>query len=106
MAKGRKTGGRQAGTPNRVTADAREACASLVDDPQYRQNLAERLRAGRLAPGVEVMLWHYAKGKPTEPIEANQHITVSWQNEIVSRLTGATGRALTRPKTADEDATE
>ena len=62
MAKGRKTGGRQAGTPNRVTADAREACASLVDDRNTDKTSPSGLRAGRLAPGVEVMLWHYAKG--------------------------------------------
>jgi hypothetical protein len=31
MAKGKKTGGRQAGTPNRATQAAREAIAAFVD---------------------------------------------------------------------------
>lgn len=31
MAKGRKTGGRRPGSPNRATADAREAIARFVD---------------------------------------------------------------------------
>ena len=31
MAKGKKTGGRQAGTPNKATAAAREAIARFVD---------------------------------------------------------------------------
>jgi hypothetical protein len=31
MAKGRKTGGRKTGTPNKSTADAREAIARFVD---------------------------------------------------------------------------
>lgn len=31
MAKGRKTGGRKAGMPNKATANAREAIARLVD---------------------------------------------------------------------------
>jgi hypothetical protein len=31
MAKGKKTGGRQAGTPNKATAAAREAVARFVD---------------------------------------------------------------------------
>jgi vacuolar-type H+-ATPase subunit E/Vma4 len=31
MAKGKKTGGRKAGTPNRATANAREAIARLVE---------------------------------------------------------------------------
>ena len=68
MAKGRKTGGRQPGSSNKATVEAKAACAALVDDPAYRAALAERLRAGKLAPAVECMLWHYAKGKPTEPV--------------------------------------
>jgi hypothetical protein len=81
MAKGRKTGGRQRGTPNRATADVREACTALVDDPEYRRGLAQRLKSGRLAPALECMLWHYAKGKPREFIETgDQHIIVTWQS--------------------------
>jgi hypothetical protein len=68
MAKGRKSGGRTKGTPNRVTAEAREACAEIVDDRAYRSELLERARAGKLAPGVETMLWYYAKGRPREDI--------------------------------------
>ena len=41
---------------------------AIVDDPAYRRNLASRARRGKLAPAVECMLWHYAKGKPTEDI--------------------------------------
>jgi hypothetical protein len=82
MAKSRKTGGRQRGTPNRATADAKAACAALIDDPEYRRNLAERLNSGKLAPALECMLWYYAKGKPREivGVDAEQHITVSWQD--------------------------
>jgi hypothetical protein len=65
MAKGKKTGGRQPGSLNRATAEAKPACAALVDDPAYRQALNDRLRTGQLAP-AECMLWYYAKGKPTE----------------------------------------
>ena len=45
------------------------ACANLVDNPRYRTTLETRLRAGRLAPAIECMLWHYAKGKPVERVE-------------------------------------
>jgi hypothetical protein len=36
MAEGRKTGGRQAGTPNKATADARQAIATFVDGNAHR----------------------------------------------------------------------
>ena len=56
--------------------------AALIDDPEYRRNLAERLNARKLAPALECMLWYYAKGKPREivGVDAEQHITVSWQD--------------------------
>ena len=34
-----KTGGRKKGTPNKTTAEAKVACAAIVDDPVYRSNL-------------------------------------------------------------------
>jgi hypothetical protein len=36
MAEGRKTGGRVAGTPNKATADARQAIAAFVDGNAHR----------------------------------------------------------------------
>ena len=66
--KGRKTGGRRKGTPNKVTAEARAVCAAILDDPTYRTNLTARARAGALAPAVETMLWHYAFGKPKDSL--------------------------------------
>ena len=44
MAKGRKTGGRLAGSLNNATVEARDACTALVDDPEYRRNLSWRMR--------------------------------------------------------------
>ena len=40
--RGRKTGGRRKGTPNKVTAEARAVCAAILDDPTYRTNLTAR----------------------------------------------------------------
>ena len=57
MASGIKTGGRQRGSLNKATREAKIACAELVDDPEYRRRLGERLRAGTLSPAVECMLW-------------------------------------------------
>ena len=67
--RGRKTGGRRKGTPNKVTAEARAVCAAILDDPTYRTNLTRRARAGTLAPAVEAMLWHYAFGKPRNSLD-------------------------------------
>jgi len=94
MAKGKKTGGRRPGSLNKATVEAKAACAALVDDPSYRQRLATRLRSGKLSPAVECMLWHYAKGKPREELRSD--ITVSWQNEIATRLIAARNRLAGR----------
>ena len=67
--RGRKTGGRRKGTPNKVTAEAKVICAAILDDPTYRTNLTARARAGTLAPAVEAMLWHYAFGKPKDSLD-------------------------------------
>lgn len=50
MAEGRKTGGRAPGTPNKATADARQAIAAFVDGNAHR--LTEWL--DRVAEGVKV----------------------------------------------------
>jgi hypothetical protein len=64
-----KTGGRQKGTPNKVTVEARAAAALIVDDPAYREMLLKKARAGLLQSPIEALLWHYSKGKPRETIE-------------------------------------
>lgn len=50
MAEGKKTGGRQAGTPNKATNEARQAIASFVNGNAHR--LTEWL--DRVADGVKV----------------------------------------------------
>lgn len=66
---GERRGGRQKGTPNKGTAEAKAVCRRLVGDKEYIRKLAIRLNSGKLAPAVEVMLWHYASGKPADTIE-------------------------------------
>jgi hypothetical protein len=56
----------------KVTAEDKEVrrvSKKLLNDPQYRKRLLERLREGSIQPGVEAMLWYYAHGKPQETIE-------------------------------------
>jgi hypothetical protein len=70
--------GRPKGVPNKATVEAKAACAALVDDPEYREALAKRLRAGKLSPAMECMLWHYAKGKPREYVEQTSLVVYRW----------------------------
>ena len=78
MARGKKTGGRQPGSLNKATIEAKQACAELVDDPEYREKLKERLLAGKLPPAIEAMLWHYAHGRPKDMVESEVRHTYSW----------------------------
>jgi hypothetical protein len=68
MAKGRKTGGRQRGTPNKSTLDVGAVCRQIVDDEEYRKYFKHRLMVGQLPPALEAMAWHYAYGKPPETL--------------------------------------
>jgi hypothetical protein len=95
--KGKKTGGRQKGTANRVTLEARVFCASIVDDPVYQARLRRRALAGTLAPALEQMIWYYAKGKPSERTEQRTD-----DAEIVRRLQAARGRATQSRLSANE----
>ena len=61
--------GRPKGTPNKTTLDAREYAGQLVDSPEYRASLNQRLLAGT-AGAIESLLWHYAKGKPVDRVES------------------------------------
>jgi len=60
--------GKRKGTANRVTVEAREAAALIVDSPEYRASLKARGIAGQ-APHMETLLWAYATGKPVDRIE-------------------------------------
>jgi hypothetical protein len=64
-----RTGGRQKGSKNHATTEAKQAATNIVDDPLYRLKLRLRALAGELPPALETMLWHYSKGKPTERLE-------------------------------------
>jgi hypothetical protein len=62
--------GRPPGTLNRATTEAREVANRMVDDPQYREALRQRL-LDSTAGAMEPLMWYYAKGKPVERVEQN-----------------------------------
>ena len=58
-----KHGGRKAGTPNRLTGEAREIARHLLGDAEYQRSLQQRLIRGE-APRIELHLWELAFGRP------------------------------------------
>ena len=64
----RKVGGRKPGAPNKATVEIKEFARSILADPVYQTKLKQRLRDGD-APQLEVLMYHYAYGKPTETIK-------------------------------------
>ena len=69
MARGRKTGGRTKGTPNKTSGLVAERCRQLIEDPKYVDYFQHRLYVGQLPAALEAMTWAYAYGKPKELIE-------------------------------------
>jgi hypothetical protein len=63
--------GRPKGVPNKATKEVKELSRRLVLDPEYQQKLKQRLLKGTLTPAVEVLLWHYAFGKPKDTVDLN-----------------------------------
>ena len=47
----------------------REFAERLCNDPEYLASIEARAKAGKLPPGVEIMLWHYAHGRPKVQLE-------------------------------------
>ncbi|HEX5107183.1 MAG TPA: hypothetical protein VFV95_01995 [Vicinamibacterales bacterium] len=59
-----KTGGRQRGTPNKVTRAVRDVCLALVEDEGYIRAFTTAFRTRKLPPAIELTVWAYAYGKP------------------------------------------
>ena len=93
MAKGRKTGGRRPGAPNRATREIRGVSRALLEDPAYVESLQCRLREGN-APHMEVLLHHYAYGKPKDVVEQTGPPNTS---SFASRSLGRRGSQISPP---------
>lgn len=70
MAKGKKTGGRQKGVPNKATPEIQELARQVTTgNPTYWANLKERLEEGKASPAVEAAMLAYAHGRPPETMK-------------------------------------
>ena len=63
-----------------ISFAVRKAAAEMIDDSRYRRRLLRDLRARRLRPSIEVLLWHLALGKPKEMVEHTG--TLSLEDEL------------------------
>ena len=73
--------GRPKGVPNKATAQVKEFCASIVDDPAYQRGIHRRALAGTLPPAIEALLWHYRWGKPKDDAHVHGEIVVRWEGD-------------------------
>ena len=63
--KGNPGGGRPKGAQNKATLEIKEFARNFLMSDRYRKTLERRILAGT-APQIEVLLHHYAFGKPTD----------------------------------------
>ena len=75
MARGRKTGGRQKGTPNKATRAWRDFVAELVTDPENQDTLA---RAIAERPELLFKAAEHAIGKPRQTVEVASASSWIW----------------------------
>jgi len=60
--------GRPPGALNKNRGEAKTFCQEVLRSEEYRNSVKTRARSGTLPPQVEVLLWHYAYGKPVEHV--------------------------------------
>lgn len=76
MAKGRKTGGRKAGTPNRTTQDVRDFVDQIFAKIDPAKKIAALLRKplGEISARVLMRLLEYRYGKPKEHVDVKVNV--------------------------------
>jgi hypothetical protein len=75
VAKGKKTGGRVAGTPNKISREIRELAQALFDDAYWARKRME-IHGGRCHPSIEAKLLSYAYGEPKQQVELQGDVNV------------------------------
>ena len=61
--------------PNRASTDVRVRARALVEDPVYVLGIKRRMLEGKSVP-LEIMLHHYAYGKPRESVAVEGEVTI------------------------------
>lgn len=55
--------------PRATNLSIQERAREILSSPEYFQSVLDRLRLGEFPPQMEVLLHHYAYGKPVERVE-------------------------------------
>lgn len=71
MAKGKKTGGRTKGTPNKQNTDVAAYARGIVEDPEVQAMILHQAKQGTLPAPILQMLFYYSHGKPQEKLEVS-----------------------------------
>lgn len=66
--RGKKTGGRTKGTPNKTTVEIRTVMQEFLADAAGQAKLREQYQKGELNPSVLALFYHYAYGKPKDTL--------------------------------------
>ena len=85
--------GRPRGAVNKATRAIKDLSGGLLGDAQYQASLKKRLIAGK-APHMEVLLHHYAHGKPKETVRVEEQpaelrVTILRNRADIQALMGA-----------------
>jgi len=79
MAKGRKTGGRKKGTPNKLTRDVQEFVETIfqaVDPIAVTVDLMTRCKSEKVQEMVQLRLLEYRYGRPKQEVALHSSITL------------------------------
>jgi hypothetical protein len=83
---GNPGGGRPKGAQNKATMEIKEFARNFLMSDRYRRTLERRILAGT-APQIEVLLHHYAFGKPTDKYVEPAPPVRSEAKLLMSRMT-------------------
>jgi len=99
--------GRPRGAKNTMSVESQEFAASIVCTRWYKASLIKRLRNNTLAPPMEVLLNHYARGKPKDTVDHNFNVDdLKELREMRNEDLAAEARKIAQELEADNTATE
>ena len=69
--------GRRPGSTNKFTRAAKTFCQSLVNDAAYQARFLTAWKARQLEPQLEILVWHYAFGKPSQALDVSMNFDLA-----------------------------
>lgn len=61
-------------------------CREVLNSPEYRQSIRNRITLGILPAQVECLMYHYAHGKPVEKVEVKDDRSSALETMTVEQL--------------------